>query len=171
MAGEAYDGGRTAMRTVTAGRAKRPMIRGMVLLAAFLATSCSGDKATAPDSAVTPFVGDWTAESMVLTNKANPDVHPDLIAVGATFTIDVQESGQYTAILLYASQASTEIGTLDVSGQTVTLHQTFPSPSTTAAVFSFQGEDHLTLDGDSEFDFNLDGTAEPALAHIVLVRK
>ena len=32
----------------------------------------------------------------------------------------------------------------------------------------FDGPDRLILDGDTEFDFNLDGTSEPATAHFDL---
>jgi hypothetical protein len=169
--GRSHHGGEETMRIGTAGLERRYLRRAMVAAVAVILTACSGNKSTEPDPSLAPFVGDWTAQTMTLTDKANPDVHPDLIALGATFTLNVQASGQYTAILLYASQASTEIGNLEVSGQTVTLHETFPSSSTTAGTFSFQGDDQFTLDGDSEFDFNLDGTMEPALAHIVFVRK
>ena len=107
---------------------------------------------------------------MVLTNKANPDVAPDLIQEGAQFDLNVQPSGQYTAILTYLQQASTEIGFISVSGSTVILERNFPSAQTSTAVYRFSGG-QLILDGDSEFDFNLDGTAEPAEAHIVLDKR
>ena len=35
----------------------------------------------------------------------------------------------------------------------------------------FDGPDRLILDGDTEFDFNLDGTSEPATAHFDLRRR
>ncbi|MCG6957114.1 MAG: hypothetical protein LJF04_14090 [Gemmatimonadetes bacterium] len=142
----------------------------MLFLAALLATACSGNKSTEPDSAIAPFVGDWIAQSLVLTSQANPDISGDIIQLGATFTLNVQPSGQYTAILLYAGQSLTEIGTLEVAGSTVTLHQTFPAASTSAGVFSFEGG-HLIIDANTEFDFNQDGTDEPALAHFDLVKK
>jgi hypothetical protein len=139
-------------------------------LAAFAAVACAGSDATGPDPAIAPFVGDWNATSLILTSQANPEVSPDLITLGATFSLNVQESGQYTAILLYASQAQTEIGHVTVSGSAVTLHREFPSAGTTAGVYEFQGN-RLVLDGETEFDFNLDGTPEPALVHLEFVRK
>ena len=133
---------------------------------------CSGGSDTLqPDAAVAPFVGDWGASSLVVTSTANPDVHPDLIELGATFTMNVQPSGQYTAILLYAGQSSTEIGTVEVSGSTVTLHRDFPASSTSSSTYAFEGSSRLVLDGDTQFDFNLDGTPEPARAHIVFERR
>jgi len=142
---------------------------GWALVSACILVAC-GEEGVGPDPDVAPLVGDWDATSLVLTSVANPQVKPDLIALGAAFRLNIQPSGQYTAILLYAQQSSTEIGTLSVSGNTITMTRDFPSRSTSAAVFSLSGN-RLTLDGDSEFDFNLDGTPEPALAHFELLRK
>jgi len=135
---------------------------------AVLAWGCGGD-ATGPDVGIAQFVGSWRATKLTLTSVANPEISPDIIALGAQFTLDVQPSGQYTAILIYSGQAGTEIGTITVSGNTVTLNREFPSPSTTTAVYAISGN-QLTLDGDTEFDFNLDGTAEAARAHFELTR-
>jgi len=141
---------------------------------ALLLMACSGGSdSVSPDPAVAPFVGDWSATAMVLTSVANPDIHPDLIAdFGASFTINVQPSGQYTAILLFSGQASTQIGTVTVSGSTITLRPEVPpnEPEATSA-YVFTDADHLVLDGDTEFDFNFDGTPEAATAHIELERK
>jgi len=138
-------------------------------LATLLLAAC-GENPTGPDPALGLLVGEWNAKSLVLTSVANPQVHPDLIALGAAFKLDVQPSGQYTAILVYAQQASTEIGTITVSGNTMTLNRDFPTRSTSAAVFRISGNT-LTMDGDTEFDFNLDGTPEDALAHFELERR
>jgi hypothetical protein len=56
-----------------------------------------------------------------------------------------------------------------VQGSTLTLDPTTgpPAPST----YHFATPDSLILDGATEFDFNLDGTDEPAHAHTELVRR
>lgn len=160
-----------AMRKMKLPRRPRRLGQGaMVFLVVAALSGCSGSDTVAPNAAVAPFVGDWSAVALVLTSQANPDVAPDLIALGASFTLHVQPSGQYTAILLYSGQSQTEVGTVDVSGQTVTLRRSYPSPSTTAGVYSFNG-DHLLIDGETEFDFNLDGTPEPAMVHFDLVKQ
>ena len=151
------------------------MRRGVGLLALawvlVLAAACgSSDEILKPDPLVSPLVGDWSATAMVVTSVANPEIHPDLIALGAKFTLNVQPSGQYTAILIYAEQASTEIGILSVSGNVVTMTRSFPNQETSTAVFSVTGN-KLTLDGDTKFDFNLDGTSEDALGHFELERQ
>jgi hypothetical protein len=145
----------------------------LLAIGAWLAMAgCSGSDGVQPDPAVEQFVGDWLATSMVLTSAANPDVHPDLIELGATFSVNVQPSGQYTAILLYSGQAQTEIGQLTVSGGSVTLQPSYPpSAQPATSSYSFPDADHFVLDGNTEFDFNLDGTPEAATAHIVFARK
>ncbi|HSG07462.1 MAG TPA: hypothetical protein VLA36_03825 [Longimicrobiales bacterium] len=135
-----------------------------------LAAACGGEDPVVVDPLVSPLVGDWTATAMVITSVANPDVAPELIGLGASFTLNVQPSGQYTAILIYAEQASTEIGFLSISGNVVTMTHSFPDTKTTSATYVLAGN-RLTLDGDTDFDFNLDGTPEPALAHFELERR
>jgi len=152
------------------------IVRLSWICATLLLAACGGDNGTGPDGsgddpAIAPFVGDWSATSLVLTNVANPSVAPDLIDIGATFDLNIQPSGQYTATLVYLSQPAIELGKITVSGATVTFNRSFPSASTDASSFVFNGPDQLTLDGPSEFDFNLDGTPEPAIAHIEFVRK
>ena len=145
--------------------------RTLAALAVVVASACGGDGGpTGPDAALAPFVGDWVATELVLTSVANPDIAPDLIGLGAVFTMNVQPSGQYTAILIYAQQASTEIGTLRVSGNTLTLNRDFPSRAVTSGTYSLSGN-VLTLDGNTEFDFNLDGTPDAALVHFRLVKE
>ncbi len=158
------------MREVQLLRRPRRLVEGAVFLLVAVLAACSGKTSTESNDAVAPFVGDWTAVSLVLTSQANPQISPDLIVLGATFTIHVEPSGQYTAILLYSGQSQTEIGNVEVSGETVTLRRTYPSASTTAGVYSFNG-DHLILDGETEFDFNQDGTPEQALVHFDLVKQ
>jgi hypothetical protein len=149
-------------------RCRRLVPGAVLLLVAAVATACSKES-TAPDPAVAPFVGDWAADTLILTSEADPQTSLDLVALGATFTLNVQPSGQYTAILIYSGQSKTEFGKLEVSGQTLTLHPTSSDPPT-AGTYSFNG-DHLIVDGETEFDFNLDGTMDPARVHFDLVKK
>ena len=134
------------------------------------AVGCSEDPVV-PAPGIAALVGDWSAGSLVLTNVANPTVAPDLIELGAAFDLNIQPSGQYTAILVFALQSSTEIGQITVSGSNITLSPTFPpgQPSTTGT-YSLVG-DRLVIDGTSQFDFNTDGDPEPALAHFEFARK
>jgi hypothetical protein len=114
-----------------------------------------------------PFVGKWRAESMVLTNVANPTVSVDLVEEGATFTLSILATGQYSASLSAFGQTNTEVGMIQVSGNQITIAPTSPAGPPIIATFAFDGE-LLVLDGTSEFDFNLDGIAEASTVHIEL---
>ncbi len=130
-----------------------------------------GSSSVQANPAIAALVGDWQATSFVVTKVADPSVHPDLIQLGATFTLNVQPSGQYTAILAYNGQPQTEIGELSVSGNSITLTPSNVTGGTsTTGTYQVSG-DHLTLDGDTEFPFDLNGTAEPATVHIEFVKK
>ncbi len=144
---------------------------GVIVLAVLL-PSCGGDEPLGPDSSLTAFVGDWHATSLVISSPVAPDVSVDLIELGSSFDLNIQPSGHYTAILVFAGQGQTEIGQISLSGpSTVILTREFPTPSREISTFIFHGPDRLILDGDTEFDFNLDGTLEPALAHFDLQRR
>lgn len=145
----------------------------ILVLSATLA-ACSGDGPVEPDPAVQPFVGEWDGIRMVVTNKANPDQNPDLIGDGlAEFFVDIQPSSQYTAQLTVLGRRNTEFGRVEVRGDQLILHRESPAPpSTTTATYRLSADgDSLFLDGDTEFDFNLDGQPEPARAEIDLLRR
>ena len=149
-------------------RPQSPRILAIFLLLFLLPClgSC-GDDGTSPRSELEPLVGVWQAQSLVMTHRTNPGISVDLVEEGATFTLSILSNGQYSASLAAFGQANTELGTISVSGNQVTITPTSPGGDPLVATFSFQGST-LILDGDSEFDFNLDGTPEPAFAHIEL---
>jgi hypothetical protein len=146
-------------------------LTGAPLVAIIFLTAACKSGGVEPNSSISALVGDWDATSLVITSVADPSIHPDLIQLGATFTLNVQPSGQYTAILVYNGQPKTEIGQLSVSGDSITLQPTTPSSgASTTGSYQVNGN-HLTIDGDTEFDFNLDGQPDPAKAHFELMKK
>lgn len=134
-------------------------------------SGCSGEESVGPDSSLSALVGDWQADRFVVTNKANPAQAPELVHdLGAQFTLNVQPSGQYTAILAYQGTPITEIGTLEVDRGEVVFHVSHPAPSSSRSRYSVTST-RLTLDGDTSFDFNGDGKGDPATAHIEMRKK
>lgn len=131
--------------------------------------ACSDSTSVEADPAVARFVGDWVATALVVTSQANPETVERLIQdLGGTFTIHVEPSGGYTATLKLFGLPATQIGQLSVSGNIVTLTPSFPEGQpVTSGTFEFQGIT-LIIDGETEFDFNLDGIAEPAFVHFEL---
>ena len=112
-------------------------------------------------------VGDWVADSLVMTSLADPQVVTDLVALGAMFTLSVEPSGRYTAILVAPGGSSSESGRLTVDGPNVILMPEFPPGPQSLAVWERVG-DSVILEGESEFDFNTDGVDEPAMLRQVL---
>jgi hypothetical protein len=132
---------------------------------------CSGHDPVSANASVASLVGDWQATRFQVTNKANPAQSPELIHdLGAQFTLDVQPSGQYTAILAYQGTPITELGSLSVEQSDVVFHVTYPSSETSRSHLTLTSG-RMTLDGDTEFDFNNDAKPDPATAHIELQRK
>ena len=157
-------------------RSKRPLdsrnsLRLLVFIgiAAVGATGC-GKEPTEPDANPDFMVGNWLADSLVLTSLANPEVFTDLVAdLGAVFTLSVQPSGRYTAILsVFGGQSSSESGRLTVDGAEVVLTPEVPPGPESRALWERVG-DSVILDGESEFDFNRDGTPEAAMLRQVLI--
>ncbi len=129
------------------------MVIGLVVIGAM---GCGNDS-TGPDLNPDFMVGDWLADSLVMTSVANPDVVADLTALGAVFTLSVQPSGRYTAILEGFGQSNSESGRLTVDGAYVVLMPESPPGPESQALWDRVGES-VILEGESQFDFNLDGT-------------
>jgi hypothetical protein len=86
-----------------------------------------GDGPTEPDFNPDFMVGDWLAESLVQTSVADPQVFTDLVAdLGAVFTLSVQPSGRYMAILTGFGQSTSESGRLTIDDAFVILMPEVP---------------------------------------------
>ena len=128
-----------------------------------------GDGPTEPDFNPDFMVGDWLAESLVQTSVADPQMFTDLVAdLGAVFTLSVQPSGRYTAILTGFGQSTSESGRLTIDDAFVILMPEVPPGPAWSALWERVG-DSVILEGESEFDFNLDGTPEVATLRQVLI--
>ncbi len=134
--------------------------KAVVLFLAGVAVSCGGD-ASGPGETPGPdfMVGNWTSTVLVITSTANPEVSVDLMAAGATFTLSVQPSGRYTAILSGFGQSSSESGMLSVEGTQVVFRRSIPSVEVARSTWVREGTD-VILTGPTEYDFNLDGMVE-----------
>ncbi len=153
-------------------RALRPLgLLHLIVAASVFLTSCGGSDPAGiaePDPDVAAFVGTWEAVAFEVTNLADDEQVFDVVAAGS-FTLDVQPSGFYTAILhISGGQPIPENGQLSVIGASVRLSPTGGTGVT--AEFEFQGPDRVELNGPTEFDFNFDGDPEAATAFILLER-
>ena len=141
---------------------------GLLSLVVIGTLGCGSDPTDETDFNPDFMVGEWLADSLVMTSVANSEVTADLTALGAVFTLSVQPSGRYTAILEGFGQSSSEFGRLTVDGAEVVLMPESPPGPESRALWERTG-DSVILEGDSDFDFNLDGTTEPATLRQVLI--
>ena len=156
-------------------RSKRPLdsrnpLRLLVVtgIVAIGAIGCQGDPIE-PEFNPDFMVGNWLADSLVLTNLANPEEFTDIVAdLGAVFTLSVQPSGRYTAILTQTGQSSSESGRLTVDAEYVVLMPELPPGPESRSLWERVG-DSVILEGESEFDFNRDGTDQPVMVRHVLI--
>jgi hypothetical protein len=117
------------------------------------------------DPALEPLVGSWEATTFTVRHR-DEDITADVLASGASFQLVIEGSGRYTATLRAFQVDNVEKGTLTVSGSSITFRPREPEPrDPVTSAWTLDGG-VLTLDGPTDFDFNLDGTPEPALAHI-----
>jgi hypothetical protein len=143
-------------------------MRGGAFLGLALVLGGCGTDPIGPDPALERFVGIWDAVVFTVTADDPPHTVADLLSLG-NFWISVEPSGQYTATLEWLGGFA-EIGQLTVESiNTLTLDATTAPPA--LSTFDFATADSLILDGATTFDFNLDGTDEPAQAHMELVRR
>jgi hypothetical protein len=145
-----------------------PKALGLIALVFMIFGGCS-DSGTGVKKELEPLVGAWRAQELTLTNQANPSLTWDLVEIGATFSLSILATGQYTAVLTAFGQSNTETGNVEVSGNRVTISPVSPPGPSVDGTWQFIGE-ILHLDGQTEFDFNLDGTREQANVHFELER-
>ena len=144
------------------------MKRWVGLAVGLAGIGCGSSSTFDPVSEFEPFVGTWDAVVFMVTADAPPHTTADVLTLGP-FWIDVQPSGRYQGVLEFLG-TQTEWGQLSIQSSTqLTLDADDqpPAPST----YRFATADSLILDGATAFDFNLDGTNEPAQVHMEIVRR
>jgi hypothetical protein len=132
-----------------------------------------------PDPDIEAFVGRWDAEVFEITSDADTTKVARLIELGASFTLNVEPSGTYTATLDLSGVEEAdslgvdpfvEIGRMAVNGDFITLTPTTPAGPPVSGEVTFLGSDHFRLVAPTEFDFNFDSELDPAELLAVLRR-
>ncbi len=153
-------------------RSLRRIIPLSLLLVALQA--CGSEDPGGPDNSGVPeelrfLIGDWQATSLLVTNRADPSQSVDFVAeLGAEFLFSLFPDGRYKASITGFAQNSVETGTVDYEEGTLVLVRQTPSSSVERAAITRSGST-VILEGEADFDFNLDGIEEVADSRIVLV--
>lgn len=114
--------------------------------------------------------GTWTATSFVFASVADPTTSADMLALGGGLTLSIESSGAITVTTTVPGGAQeTETGTLSVDGSNITIDQ---GPGDVVSGTITRDGDRITIQLTSgvTFDFDDDGTDEPATVTAVLQR-
>jgi len=132
--------------------------------------ACSGGEVLEPNESIQFLVGTWDAQRLVVESKANPEIAPEIIGLGGQFWLTVEPSGLYGATLVFEGASSTEMGRLEIDGDELVFHLSFPEETINRSQLTRLGS-RIGLVGDTRFDFNLDGRPDPATARIELQKR
>ena len=140
----------------------------MAVAALVLATAAGCEDPTMVTAA--DLYGLWGAVAMVYTSQADGAVESDLLtSEGATYSIELVSDGTYSSQLTRPSfPVLSESGTFEVRSGRLVLSPSGGADRTLALEFN---RSLLTArEADTEWDFDQDGTPEPAWLEIVLDR-
>jgi hypothetical protein len=166
------------------GRILLPVSLGtVVVLCLGLAPGCNDDdnKGTEPDLiTVEDFAGSWNATKFLVKSQANPEMQFDLIAMGGSTSWVASTDGSFTGEAVIPNPPPEAPITLSLAG-TFSLvdqehaHVTFipeypPMFTSFTAEFTLTGNTLEFLDPNTTFDFDEDGTEDPAIFEGTMVR-
>jgi hypothetical protein len=130
------------------------------------ALACGGDD----EPSIESISGTWDIVKFEYVSVENSSQRVDLVALGMTGTVNLNDNGQYAATTEEPGfPPETVTGTWSYTADTFTLVET---GSTGDATFDMSiGNDVLTLTGaNSDYDFDDDGIPEPAKWNVTLER-
>jgi hypothetical protein len=115
--------------------------------------------------------GSWVASEYRFTNPANTAQTVDLVAVGGSLSLMIMADGNYTVTIQEPGNVpETRSGTVEVRGDTLTISESGQG-SPTDYLAQRSGDTLTMTTSDEEFDFDQDGTDEPADVRAVYVRQ
>jgi hypothetical protein len=139
-------------------------------LAACLQHACGGD-GPSEDLAYADLIGQWSLFSLIITSDADPSTAFDFRAAGGSGSLHFEADTTFLLVLLpdpgSPTQSSTGPVTLE-QGSVVLTDDADPDTPLLTGTLSGQRLDFET--DDAEFDFDGDGTDEPAHVSAVFTR-
>jgi hypothetical protein len=129
------------------------------------------DDGTGPDPAT--LAGTWDAIEVELVSVADPGTSVELIGLGGSATVVLNANGTFDYTVTFPGELPENIaGTWEVSADVFTMRWTEGGFLNEWQFDYSLVADELTLTGaDSSFDFDDDGTEDPAKLNAILVRQ
>ena len=128
---------------------------------------CGGDDSTGVD--LSDLTGSYVATKFEFISVASPSTTFDMVADGGgSFDLTIAANGDYTMTIHFPGfPDEVDTGTITIDGNQITLHGIDPVTGT----FTLSGST-LTVNASSgaEFDFDNDGTDDPAGVQLVFQR-
>ena len=124
----------------------------------FLPLACF-DSGTEPIRDLVPLAGVWEAQVLKVPDPANQDQDIDLIPEGASYTLSIISTGQFTAVFDLLLVQGLETGTVSVYQDQITLTPVSPPGDVMSGTWTLQG-DILYVDAVRSLDIDGDGTQE-----------
>jgi hypothetical protein len=138
----------------------------VAILLGVLTFACASKEPTGPDRLkVADLAGNWTGKKHEFINKMDPAQKIDIIAMGWSITMEIKSNGRFT----FRVEESAASGILRIQGGNLILKWDGDKEEYTVA-FSLSRNRLTITDHNASYDFDSDGTSEPATAVLVLER-
>lgn len=138
----------------------RAFVRPMAVLGVVGALACSDSVAPAD------IAGTWNATSFVFTSVADPTTSVEAIDFDISLSITFDAGGVITLRITEGGVTDTETGTYTINGSTFSI--TTNGDTSTGTISRSGNTLTIQLNTGVEFDFDDDGTDEPARVTIIL---
>jgi len=147
---------------------------GIPLLAVALGAACGEIASLNADLTPEILSGDWEATTVQITNLANPAETIDLLALGGELSFRFTLDGDATQFLTLPGEEEPEVSTATYEIDSPYLIFVDESEQVQTYAYELQSTqtgNSLTLaTNDLVFDFDGDGTPDPALFAVVMIR-
>ena len=141
------------------------------LTAVMLTTALIGcsDATSVQDPA--DLAGTWNATSFLWTSDADASVTFELIGEGGSFQLVIASDGSFTGAFTMGSEVDAFSGTIAISGSNIIITDTEDPNDPSTMGFELNGNTLTMTSDDDEFDFDDNGTEDPASSLMVLVKQ
>ena len=141
-----------------------------VLVTLGMGVACGDSNAPDPLT-LENLVGSWRATQFLFTQQSDPSTFFDLIQNSGTVTITISANGTYVGQQSAFGSTETSSGTITVSSRFVTLTDDDEPGDPTQFAATLTGNTLTLTSSDFTFDFDFNGTEEPATLTAVFQRQ